>query len=207
MGRDETPSAGRRGPRHFNPRAPCGARQPIGVSRIVRRLFQSTRPVWGATNGAAESGRGRTDFNPRAPCGARHNVGSNLSDVEHFNPRAPCGARPAVAAMPSVTALISIHAPRVGRDLSTCPANRCRFISIHAPRVGRDYARYAERYNFNNFNPRAPCGARRDGGKKYSRGGHFNPRAPCGARPALSSTSTNPVQFQSTRPVWGATRI
>ena len=34
---------------------------------------------------------------------------------------------------------------------------------------------------------------------------HFNPRAPCGARPAAAGTVSVTAQFQSTRPVWGAT--
>ncbi|EFR40726.1 hypothetical protein HMPREF9162_2203 [Selenomonas sp. oral taxon 137 str. F0430] len=34
----------------------------------------------------------------------------------------------------------------------------------------------------------------------------FNPRAPCGARPGISSSSQSFSEFQSTRPVRGATR-
>ena len=33
----------------FNPRAPCGARQTLGLTWEDIDLFQSTRPVWGAT--------------------------------------------------------------------------------------------------------------------------------------------------------------
>ena len=59
-------------------------------------LFQSTRPVWGATRTAGRSPAPRY-FNPRAPCGARL-AGHDLYDVHagNFNPRAPCGARPDV---------------------------------------------------------------------------------------------------------------
>ena len=101
---------------------------------------------------------------------------------------------------------ISIHAPRVGRDesgdsierlaqqfQSTRPVwgatGRCgnaeihREISIHAPRVGRDAPAAAQGFHCRNFNPRAPCGAR-----------HI------AAAPDHKHT-----QFQSTRPVWGAT--
>ena len=56
-------------------------------------------------------------------------------------------------------------------------------ISIHAPRVGRDDTRVGHKTNGNNFNPRAPCGARR-----YT--------------PYCCFTQN---KFQSTRPVWGAT--
>ena len=79
---------------------------------------------------------------------------------------------------------ISIHAPRVGRDI--CTANRTHNIniSIHAPRVGRDR-------NFMCI--KIPVQ-------------HFNPRAPCGARLVTVDKTTGEVEFQSTRPVWGATQ-
>ena len=35
----------------FNPRAPCGARQPAFAPSADTFMFQSTRPVWGATKG------------------------------------------------------------------------------------------------------------------------------------------------------------
>ena len=80
-------------------------------------------------------------------------------------------------------------------------------ISIHAPRVGRDSAlRVMRTILFADFNPRAPCGARRVGRvwimyrmrfqstrpvwgatrlrlRLLTTSNHFNPRAPCGARP------------------------
>ena len=79
-------------------------------------LFQSTRPVWGATHNRKATEHFRGDFNPRAPCGARQQV---CKDERH-------------------ECRISIHAPRVGRD--SVPIGRLikRRISIHAPRVGRD---------------------------------------------------------------------
>ena len=79
-----------------------------------------------------------------------------------------------------------------------------------------------------NFNPRAPCGARRHVWQ-YADGKHiisihapragrdcspwasrsltryFNPRAPCGARRCSSVSSSASAPFQSTRPVRGAT--
>ena len=77
----------------FNPRAPCGARhltlwrpsyitlfqstRPLrGATTIMlffplRTLFQSTRPLRGATQQHPPAGRCCRYFNPRAPCGAR----------------------------------------------------------------------------------------------------------------------------------------
>ena len=54
VGRDGSRRACRHRRHHFNPRAPCGAR-PVAASLMVRfGLFQSTRPVWGATNSIQE---------------------------------------------------------------------------------------------------------------------------------------------------------
>ena len=81
-----------------------------------------------------------------------------------------------------------------------------------------------------NFNPRAPCGARRHDDSrrrilllisihaplvgrdlaKLTPGRaekYFNPRAPCGARQLVHKCPINVPQFQSTRPLWGATRF
>ena len=63
---------------HFNPRAPCGARRFVRLPWTERvQAFQSTRPVWGATEGH-KGGRDHTgNFNPRAPCGARRDGSYN----------------------------------------------------------------------------------------------------------------------------------
>ena len=81
-------------------------------------------------------------------------------------------------------------------------------ISIHAPLAGRDREDDQPHDRENNFNPRAPCGARppKDvgavdedeisihaplAGRDFPAQGHpsvsvyFNPRAPCGARPGI----------------------
>ena len=123
-----------------------------------------------------------------------------------FNPRALCGARPDRRPCRPDDGGISIHAPRVGRDVQA-KRGRCRcsifqstrpvwgattvrsdivpspWISIHAPRVGRDGRYGQDRPSRCNFNPRAPCGARR-----YTGG-----------------ATESSLLFQSTRPVWGAT--
>ena len=55
-------------------------------------------------------------------------------------------------------------------------------ISIHAPREGRDCIIKASIELINDFNPRAPRGARRFCNGTITRIIHFNPRAPRGAR-------------------------
>ena len=93
MGRDLWGVANPRQHDRFNPRAPCGARRTAINNDCIEETFQSTRPVWGATNGmhlktmnifvsihAPRVGRDKGSFVPRTKgvC---------------FNPRAPCGAR------------------------------------------------------------------------------------------------------------------
>ena len=79
-------------------------------------------------------------------------------------------------------------------------------ISTHAPLAGRDAGEDVLRSFRRNFNPRAPCGARRPaGGRRPCHPRYFNPRAPCGARPINQLRMAFQIQFQPTRPLRGAT--
>ena len=146
---------------NFNPRAPCGA-----------------RPVWIRIEIAIH------DFNPRAPCGARRTPrATSLTRTTNFNPRAPCGARPRARFPLSIFLLISTHAPLAGRDRGhgfLCPFSSsfqptrplrgatffCGFIGYRIrfqptrPLRGATKQRRETCLN-SDFNPRAPCGARR----------------------------------------------
>ena len=147
------------------------------------RQFQSTLPVWGATEAEKLPGvrpaisihapRVGSDGTAPAPGSQRSisihapRVGSDdffdeeVTVLGHFNPRSPCGERPEASVEILKKSLISIHAPRVGSD--------------HHQRLGHQ-ARL-------DFNPRSPCGERRTSNRGPAQG--------CG--------------FQSTLPVWGAT--
>ena len=67
-------------------------------------------------------------------------------------------------------------------------------------------ATYAKKCGISNFNPRTPCGVRRErlqhegGGRR-----NFNPRTPCGVRPLSRSRRRVILIFQSTHPLRGAT--
>ena len=102
---------------YFNPRAPYGARRntpnngpqeakisilaphtgrdiPCCLFRILPVIFQSSRPIRGATRFRLPQPFCFTYFNPRAPYGARPAYISNVSKTTaDFNPRAPYGAR------------------------------------------------------------------------------------------------------------------
>ena len=58
-----------------------------------------------------------------------------------------------------------------------------------------------------DFNPRAPCGARRRVGDTVYTLLNFNPRTPCGVRRSCPAEAHWICRFQSTHPVRGATPI
>ena len=212
----------------FNPRAPCGARLITTAISSPHQQFQSTRPVWGATNSVGapvsepifQSTRPvwgatfrlrvenvRYSISIHAPrVGRDYCQPSIRSQIRYFNPRAPCGARLYKAYKSRRANGISIHAPRVGRDNMSPIRNTRSFISIHAPRVGRDSTAFRFLQQNPHFNPRAPCGARPPNERRKREWINFNPRAPCGARRIYSFPRCSALGFQSTRPVWGATQ-
>ena len=194
----------------FNPRAPCGAR-PIPARVCCRPAYFNPRAPCGARRHCYLALPSSCHFNPRAPCGARRWCYVEELSNGYFNPRAPCGARR------STQTLDRGYAPIYARQFqSTRPlrgatkhhpdVGRRRLISIHAPLAGRDLWAGSQTRSQSDFNPRAPCGARRamprsTQGKTLN----FNPRAPCGARPLLSRVVLASFLFQSTRPLRGAT--
>ena len=199
--------------RYFNPRAPCGARPvrlrrfyhtnyisihaPLAGRDAIRDAvangtmpFQSTRPLRGAT--------------PALPCVMR--------DQSYFNPRAPCGARHHFSVAFVEDSTFQSTRPLRGATLFACFRISFDRISIHAPLAGRDLIQPAPVKSIPNFNPRAPCGARRCiirevclistisihaplAGRDmlpciYSYlQSDFNPRAPCGARRSRRRTA------------------
>ena len=79
-------------------------------------------------------------------------------------------------------------------------------ISTHAPLAGRDmsYAEWARQKR--GFQPTRPLrGATNDRCVATASQNNFNPRAPCGARPSTRAASLPDVRFQPTRPLRGAT--
>ena len=125
--------------RRFNPRAPWGARQAGGAGRATDAMFQSTRPVGGATPGRSRESS-RLQVSIHAPRGGRDIPAGGIGVAAMcFNPRAPWGARP----------------------LAKDRVLRITQVSIHAPRGGRDHALHQIQRQARGFNPRAPWGARR----------------------------------------------
>ena len=80
---------------NFNPRAPCGARQESVAMSRDKAIFQSTRPVRGATLPPVVAGDG-TAISIHAPRAGRDQGFKEARDGK---------------------SRISIHAPRAGRDM------------------------------------------------------------------------------------------
>ena len=193
---------------HFNPRAPCGARLWPLRALYLWTIFQSTRPMRGATRSPGLATRSSSYFNPRAPCGARQVRILCVCSRSLFQSTRPMrGATNAV----------------VYRML------RNEFQSTR-PMRGATARSAGCRWCLSDFNPRAPCGARLQpdlhgvtgdifqstrpmrGATTGEELNHirildFNPRAPCGARPPRKFMFSVENVFQSTRPMRGATMI
>ena len=138
------------------------------------------------------------------PQGRSHSGGRRYD----FNPRTPYGVRLKLLLVTTLPLRISIHAPRMGCDTCFFRYCLCRTnfnprtpygvrlinsgfpfcppkISIHAPRMGCDPSPRHTRYRLRDFNPRTPYGVRQK------------------REPAPHKE----YGFQSTHPVWGATRV
>ena len=169
----------------FNPRAPCGARLRLPFSPCgCLPLFQSTRPMRGATAGTnAEIAYILISIHaPHAGRDAETKQKDNGGI--RFQSTRPMRGATRDAETVQVLRRISIHAPHAGRDFINVAGNGAVcLISIHAPHAGRD--------GFSSSRMRAHW--------------YFNPRAPCGARPSSSAGCASCKPFQSTRPMRGAT--
>ena len=167
----------------FNPRAPCGARRFRRAGGSLGKAVSIHAPRAGRDSSSTSNRHTSRRFNPRAPCGARRDALSSPSSIPCFNPRAPCGARPALRYSMARSIAFQSTRPVRGATLLYIRDTASNRVSIHAPRAGRDLK----------------------AGKRHGPASCFNPRAPCGARPSQRTTNGSGREFQSTRPVRGAT--
>ena len=134
----------------------------LHILQYEYQQFQSTHPLRGATF-AQQSVISRCKFQSTLPL-----RGATTQVKEDHSFKA-----------------ISIHAPLAGCDHSDLQLRVRLIISIHAPLAGCD------------------CDMSRETGDKR----HFNPRTPCGVRRELHALLLEIVEFQSTHPLRGATVI
>ena len=204
-GSDRRPPARASSPRNFNPRSPCGERRPGRSSRrprhdfnprspcgerpnrhdvdYMRKAFQSTLPLRGATVAYGLRIHFLRYFNPRSPCGERLGLALTVRVLSNFNPRSPCGERRFDHALSLPSRLFQSTLPLRGATLMLSMEALILSISIHAPLAGSDA-------------PPAWYSARPS---------YFNPRSPCGERLYVQHADWDDPLFQSTLPLRGAT--
>ena len=107
-------------------------------------LFQSTRPVRGATMKAVNNSLSGIFQSTRPVRGATKNSRMARRSHSNFNPRAPCGARQLAVGSPVRLSVFQSTRPVRGATTSTANAGSLLYY----------------------FNPRAPCGARQ---QKYTK--------------------------------------
>ena len=129
----------------------------------------------------------RRNISIHAPMRGATTPDPGIGVIWNFNPRPHAGSDPFQSVFSEHVESISIHAPHAGSDdgsnlLNGTTAN----ISIHAPHAGSDGTKEESAIDPFNFNPRSPCGERRNSDFSMC----------CGARFG---------GFQSTLPMRGAT--
>ena len=147
------------GQQSFNPRAPCGARRGLGAYIALRIMFQSTRPMRGATMGVSPLFRFLV-FQSTRPMRGATQAFCVVRVREGFQSTRPMrGATCVWGARINAPMFQSTRPMRGATVVPEHIANRID-VSIHAPHAGRDISSVRCRCSFRCFNPRAPCGAR-----------------------------------------------
>ena len=126
---------------------------------------------------------------------------------EHFNPRSPCGERRRTFTLVSWYAGFQSTLPVWGATILSEIELKKLEISIHAPRVGSDSCPGPACCRCGYFNPRSPCGERQAVKRAQGGSGLISIHAPrVGSDSSPLPGAPELGEFQSTLPVWGATR-
>ena len=137
----------------------------------------------------------------RPDCGSRPRRGA-------FQPTRPLRGATSEFLTPIEGVPISTHAPLAGRDIKRTGIKTKEKISTHAPLAGRDDIGHLLFFSMDNFNPRAPCGARHVAALRAVRPDQqFQPTRPLrGATREYQEYAKMDI-FQPTRPLRGATML
>ena len=213
---------------HFNPRIPYGMRPETNKLTAQNLIFQSTHPVWDATFQAQplyadhpisiHASRMGCDLKmltivePSPEFQSTHPVWDatfddrSLVTLLRFQSTHPVWDATSIAARTRDARLISIHASRMGCDHTLRQVVQIIVISIHASRMGCDIgnSRKPLEIKISIHASRMGCDdTRRQDGRPQV---NFNPRIPYGMRLFVGVAVICTCVFQSTHPVWDATR-
>ena len=185
VGRDTICASLTISPACFNPRAPCGARHIFWIDPHHDRSVSIHAPRVGRDFGGMQEERTIT-----------------------VSIHAPRVGRDCVCHPASTHLQVSIHAPRVGRDLDPkVPGLLLKGFQSTRPVWGATLTVYDCEKPEAFQSTRPVWGATWRRGALCQGGNRFNPRAPCGARRDVHDYPPLCDVFQSTRPVWGATAV
>ena len=190
----------------FNPRAPCGARPNGDFNVSVHVGISIHAPLAGRDEAVADDWWEQC-ISIHAPLAGRdaHRCPPDGRDPPFQSTRPLRGATRLGRMVTKYVLEFQSTRPLRGATGSAECGDQIRVISIHAPLAGRDGHAIRDRLKLCDFNPRAPCGARRfpehriayrcrisihaplagrdaDGYATVVDFYDFNPRAPCGAR-------------------------
>ena len=166
----------------FNPRAPCGARRLRSRSASTFCLFQSTRPMRGATTRAPL---------PLQAC--------------HVSIHAPHAGRDDRLSSTRREEKVSIHAPHAGRDLlSTIYGSGLSSFNPRAPCGARHWSGIPLLF-WSMFQSTRPMRGATNGESLIATLAMFQSTRPMRGATSRRSTNTITAVFQSTRPMRGAT--
>ena len=172
-----------------------------GLNPVLSAIFQPTRPLRGATTQNTPRKSFCWRFQPTRPLrGATRRCCREVTAVV-ISTHAPLAGRDFLGWCQVFGNPISTHAPLAGRDRPDLPLVDLRLISTHASLAGRDELGMLAGIKIKDFNPRAPCGARRrQRAAETYHAADFNPRAPCGARQRVETPRTAPQDFNPRAP-------
>ena len=168
--------------------------------------FQSTRPLRGATVEPKAVTASKLAFQPTRPLRGATRWSTAPKAKAVFQPTRPLRGATITSILIQSWYNISTHAPLAGRDkvFGDSSGQPVEFQPTRPLRGATTHQNFIAIVS-SNFNPRAPCGARREWYlPRYDRR-NFNPRAPCGARLKDDGTMDFAELFQPTRPLRGAT--
>ena len=138
----------------------------------VSAVFQSTRPIRGATLTEAANETAKVDFNPRAPYGARPVGAYSAAMREAFQSTRPIRGATLQECMDECPAGFQSTRPIRGATVDLIRAPAAQPISIHAPHTGRDSKSSGGQINRDGFQSTRPIRGATQGGY-----GSFGPEA------------------------------
>ena len=195
-------------------------------SLFALRIFQSTHPVRGATAERPWSPSSPRDFNPRTPCGVRRGYAPIYARQNFISIHAPRAGCDATVCVPRWIARVfqSTHPVRGATVDQVVDLGCVVFQSTHPVRGATVYDTYSiivpTRFQSThpvrgatmrcrrpaptpcNFNPRTPCGVRRQRGRDHLPRGLISihaPRAGCDGRIGAMPRSTQGISIHAPR--------